>query len=186
VEAVGRIFVALGFPPEVRMAIDEKTAPLPLPGSVVPPENLHLTFRFLGETDRISLERLLAALDDSVLPPSFVIRLGALGAFPHGRRASVLWLDVSDRAGRLGELHAAVEDACEAAGFGPEERPFRPHVTLSRMRPPADVRALIAQTPSFDLTSPVDGVAVLRSRRGGGPPQYEMLERFPLGGSGLE
>lgn len=166
------------------MAIADKTANLGMPGSVVPPENLHLTLRFLGDTDDVAFDRLLAALEDRVLPAPFLVRLGALGAFPNGRRASVLWLDVSDGADRLEGLHAAVEDACEVAGFDPEERPFRPHVTLSRVRPQVDVRPLLDKTPPLDLSSPVENIVVLRSHQGASPPRYELLERFPLRGGG--
>ena len=38
-----------------------------------------------------------------------------------------------------------VEEATQEAGLPSEERPFRPHLTLARVRPPADVRSLVEQ-----------------------------------------
>lgn len=180
VESVGRIFVAVGFPPEVRMAMAGGLNGVEIPGAVVPVENLHLTFRFVGDIDPVSFDRLLAALAESTLPAPFRIRLGGLGAFPKARKASVLWLDASDPAGGLDQAHSAVEESCETAGLGREERPFRPHVTLSRIRPPVDVRSLIDSTPALGLSSPVDELVVLRSHLGGAGTRYEPVERFPL------
>ena len=180
VEPVGRIFLAVGFPPEVRMAIVAHLDGRPLPGARVPAENLHFTLRFLGDLDAVDLERLLAALDEAPLPGAFSVTLGGLGAFPKPRQATVLWVGVSSGGEALEDLQLTVEDACEQAGLGREERPFRPHVTVSRMRPAEDVRSDIAELPSLGLRSPVDEVVVLRSDLGGGAPRYELLERFPL------
>lgn len=162
------------------MAIADRADALDLPGSVVPSENLHLTLRFLGEMDSVGLDRLLAALDEAEFPSLFVLRLGALGAFPNATRASVLWIGVDGASEQLEDLHAAVDESCQSAGFDPEERPFRPHVTVSRMRPPVDVRSIVAGAPRVDVSSLVDEVVVLRSHLSSGPPRYELLERFSL------
>ncbi|MEX0756842.1 MAG: RNA 2',3'-cyclic phosphodiesterase, partial [Acidimicrobiia bacterium] len=155
-ESVGRIFVAIGFPAEVRVHLADRLAHLPIP--IVPAANLHLTLRFLGDIDPVGLDRLLAALDESRWPAPFPLRLGGLWAFPKPAKATVVWIDaVGDR---LEELAETVEDACEEAGLGREERPFRPHVTVSRLRPPADVRALIAGSDPFELSTPVDEIVV--------------------------
>ncbi len=180
VEPIGRVFVAAGFPPEVRVAVAEHLARHPLPGAPVPAENLHFTLRFLGDIDPVSFDRLLGALDEVTLPAPFGVVLGGLGAFPKPRQATVMWLGVTAGGDALEDLQLSVEDACEDAGLGREERPFRPHVTVSRVRPPADVRSLIADTPPLDLRSRIHEVVVLRSRLGGGAPRYEPLERFPL------
>ena len=180
VEPVGRIFVAVGFPPEVRMAIVDHLAERPLPGNPVPAENLHFTLRFLGDVGSVELDRLLGALDEAPLPDPFPVVLGGLGAFPKAREATVLWLGVTSGGEALEHLHLTVEDACEEAGLGREERPFRPHVTVSRLRPPEDVRPLIADLPPLALRTPVAEIVVLRSHLHRGGPRYEPLERFPL------
>ncbi|MEX2422380.1 MAG: RNA 2',3'-cyclic phosphodiesterase [Acidimicrobiia bacterium] len=180
VEPIGRIFVAVGFPPEVRMAIVSQLDQLQLPGTPVPVENLHVTLRFLGEVDSVGFDRLLAALDGATLPGSFHVELGGLGTFPKPRQATVLWLAVTTGGDALVDLQLAVEDGCEEAGLGREERPFRPHVTVSWIRPPADVRPVVAALPSLGLRSAVDEIVVLRSHLGAGAPRYELLERFPL------
>jgi RNA 2',3'-cyclic 3'-phosphodiesterase len=180
VESIGRVFVAVGFPPEVRMAITEHLDRRRLPGVPVPAENLHFTLRFLGDLGSVDFDRLLAALDEATLPDPFPVTLGGLGAFPKPQQATVLWLGVTAGGDGLEDLHSTVEGACDRAGLGREERPFRPHVTVSRIRPPEDVRAVIADLSPLGLRSVIDEIVVLRSHLGESAPRYEPLERFLL------
>jgi 2'-5' RNA ligase len=120
------------------------------------------------------------ALADADFGSGFELTLDRLGAFPKEKRASVLWAGSSGGEGRLDELAEAVAEAVEAAGFKAEERPFHPHVTLSRIRPPQDVTRLIAGTGGLRVRTRVDAVTLLRSHLGRGTPHYEILERFVL------
>ncbi len=184
VESVGRIFVATGFPSEVRAAIEDRLATVSLPGRRVDPADWHITLRFLGDIAVVAFERLLAALDECRLPPPFELRLGGVGAFPQARKAAVVWVGLEEGTARLRGLQEEVEQACEGVGLGREERPFRPHVTLSRIRPPSDVRRLVDQFPPLGIRSPVGEVVVLRSRLQPDGPRYEPLERFAMDRSG--
>lgn len=177
-ESVGRIFVAAGFAPEVRLAVSDWVAVVGPPGAVVPPENLHLTFRFLGEIDETAFDRLAAGLDQARLPGPFPIRLGGLGTFPNPKKATVLWVGFEEGVDELAAIHAEVAEACEGAGFDADERPFRPHVTVSRIRPPTDVRRMVDSTDPLGVRSTIDEIVVLRSHLGS--PRYELMERFPL------
>jgi RNA 2',3'-cyclic 3'-phosphodiesterase len=180
VEQLTRTFVAIGFPSEVREAIAERMRTVALPGTVVPPQNLHITLRFLGDLDEVSVDRLVAALDEGEFPEPFHLQLGRLGAFPNPRRATVAWIDVADPSGSLAAVHAGVEQACAAAGLGVEERPFRPHVTVARVRPPQDLTRVAESTPPLDIRIRVDAVRVLESRPGAGSTRYRLLESISL------
>ncbi len=178
--SVGRVFIAAGFSAEVRVAVSEWVAAVEPPGAVVPQENLHLTFRFLGDLDEIAFDRLIAGLDQAVFPGPLPIRLGGLGAFPSSKEATVLWVGFEAGVDGLTAIHGGVAETCEGAGFDADERPFRPHVTVSRIRPPADLRALVDSTAPLGARSTIDEIVVLRSHLGHGSPRYELLERFPL------
>ena len=138
-----RIFVAVPMPDEVRMALADLLADLDLPGTVVPPANWHITLRFIGWADDVAYDRLLASLDEADLGRAFSLELGEMGAFPRPKSSTVLWLGVSKGQTRLEEVASVVEEAVQAAGFDGEDRPFRAHLTLSRIRPPVDVTDLI-------------------------------------------
>jgi 2'-5' RNA ligase len=175
-----RIFVAVPLPDEARMALADRLDHESLPGTVVPPANWHITLRFIGWTDDVGYDRLLASLDEVDLGAGFRVELGEMGAFPRSRRATVLWLGVTKGQDRLEEVAAVVEESVQAAGFDGEERPFRPHLTLSRIRPPVDVTGLIDSFRGADLGWRCGAIVVYRSHLGRGGARYEPLETFPL------
>ncbi len=161
------------------MAVDAWRAGLDLPGRLTPMENFHVTLRFVGPADRVGRERIAAGLDEADLGGPFSFRIGGLGGFPKLRRAAVAWAALEGGGARLEKLAETVEEAVAAAGFGYEERPFRGHLTLSRIRPPRDIRRSAAGRPAR-IEAPANEVVFYRSRAGGGPAVYEPLERFPL------
>jgi 2'-5' RNA ligase len=134
-----RLFIAVEIPHEIRQAIYDK-ATVVLQRTVgplvrfVPPGNMHLTLKFLGDVSPSSVDMLtqmLRAEADSV--HSFDMRISGLGSFPSLRRARVIYIGIQAPAG-LEALHRGVESASRRLGYESEERPFSPHLTLGRVR----------------------------------------------------
>jgi 2'-5' RNA ligase len=148
------------------------------------PETLHVTLRFLGDIDPARVPGLGSALRTEVAATApFALTLGALDAFPSLRRPRAVFLHVGP-AEPLAALAAAVERAVVTAGFAPELRPFRPHLTLGRARRgrPAPVTASV--TPPGD--SPVVAEIVLyQSRLGRSGATHTPLDRIALGAGRL-
>jgi len=177
-EVVGRVFVAAPLPPEVRFALAERVAELSIPGKVGPPENWHVTLRFLDVVDRVTYERFLSQLERVREQFSFPVALDGFGAFPKPRKATVFWAGIGRGTTDISLLNEIAEDAAISAGLSPEERPFHPHLTLARIRPPADVRDLVEE--DLDLGWRCDRVVVFRSHLGRGPARYEPLDSVNL------
>jgi 2'-5' RNA ligase len=175
-----RVFAAVPLPNEVRQALVERIAGLDIPGKLAPPENWHLTLRFLGAVDDVTFDRFLAGLAPVEEVRSFRVRLTGYGAFPNPRRSTVVWTGVDEGVNELTRLNEMAEEAAQAAGLSPEERPYHPHVTLSRVRPPANSEHLLGE--DLDLAWRCDRVVVYESRLGGGTARYEPLETFDLFG----
>jgi 2'-5' RNA ligase len=177
-----RLFVGVPFPPELRDALSAYLARTfgELPGRAVPAANWHLTLRFLGDTDGARRVRVTEELRGSITAAPFTLALTSPGAFPRPARATVLWIGVGEGLEALGRLAAQAEEAAVRAGYAPETRPFAAHLTLSRIQPPADLRPVLQREPAFGGSFFVDRVALYRSRLGGGPARYEVLEEFPL------
>lgn len=177
-----RIFVAVSLDGEARHALAHALSAgvASIPGKVVPPENWHLTLRFLGEVEEVAYDRLLGCLSEADLGSAFTIRWEGLGAFPDPRRAAVLWVGVGMGLDRLEALEDATDAAIDRAGFPAEERPFNPHLTLSRLRPPQDLTAILASAPDLSIRMRVDRIGVFQSRLGEGAPRYRLLEEFAL------
>ncbi len=94
-------------------------------------EQLHLTLRFIGEVDG----RDAAAIDDAlslIRSPRFAIELKGVGEFG-GRTPRALWAGVRDEAA-IAHLQRKIENALKRVGVAAEERKFKPHVTLARLR----------------------------------------------------
>lgn len=180
VEPVGRVFAAVALPDETRLALVDRVEGLRIPGKVAPPQNWHITLRFLGMIDEVTFDRFLAGMGPVTEERAFQIRLTGYGAFPNTRRSAVVWAGVGDGAVELARLNELAEEAAQSASLEPEERPYHPHVTLSRVRPPENSTHLLEE--ELDLSWRCESVVVYQSHLGGGPPRYEPLETFHLSG----
>jgi 2'-5' RNA ligase len=107
----------------------------------VPPPSIHLTIKFLGDTDEDLVAPMHRAIEQAVRPHlPLHIPLERMGVFPRAQQPRVLWVGPlerwaqSDDAPRLRALHQAVEAACHTFGFAPEGRPLSPHLTLARIK----------------------------------------------------
>lgn len=178
VETVGRVFAAVPIPTEVRKALSKCVSKLDIPGKVAPSENWHITLRFLGVVDDVTYDRFLLGLSEVEQESGFRVRLDCFGAFPKASKATVVWAGVGDGSDHLTLLNEITEEAAQSAGLVAEDRPFHPHLTLSRVRPPADARHLLGEL--LDLAWTCDRVVVFRSHLGGGPARYETLESLSL------
>ncbi|NIU74883.1 MAG: RNA 2',3'-cyclic phosphodiesterase, partial [Gammaproteobacteria bacterium] len=130
-----RVFVAVNPTDEERARLDEASRPLREAGYPVrwlPPENVHLTLKFLGEVTDEQADEVTAAVAEAVAGlGSFDMTVSGFGAFPSPKRPSVVWAGIeADEA--LRAVHERVESALESIGFPRETRPFRPHLTIGR------------------------------------------------------
>ena len=183
-ETAGRLFIGVPMAEEARRAVEahlRRTMPDGVPGRPVPAASWHLTLRFLGAARAEQLATVARHLSAAELGAAFDAGFGGLGAFPRARTARVLWIGLTEGVERLMALARIAEDAARAAGFAPEEKAFKPHLTLSRIQPPRDVTRAIGHVPPLDLRMRVEEVVVFRSHLGGGPARYEAVERFGLG-----
>jgi len=133
-----RLFVALDLPAPVKHAMAPLASGL---GDVrwVPPEQQHLTLRFLGEIDERHLDEIAEAL--SLIPGApFELRLKGIGHFPPRGPMKVLWVGV-ERHPELSQLKKRIDRVLRQTGLPPDERKFQPHVTIGRLkRPPSSDR----------------------------------------------
>jgi 2'-5' RNA ligase len=183
-----RLFVAVRVP-EPQLAL-LKASSATLRGAIADarwtsPENQHLTLKFLGSTPEDLLEPIGAALDivaGEVAPEK--ITLSSMGAFPSRRRARVLWAGVEDPSNLLSRLAAELDDALKPHGFEPEKRKFTPHLTLARLRTPADVSEALGAAPADAGFSPflVDSIDLFSSKLSSYGARYELLNTFLLRG----
>jgi len=143
-----RAFIALPLPPEWTAALAATVAQLrsTVPASVVRwanPDGIHLTLQFLGNTDALLIPDIIAALTrhltgsmpgPTAVPAPPVLTLSGLGAFPSGDRPRVIWAGVSGDLDTLSALRQSALNATVGLGWPDDKRPFRPHLTIGRVR----------------------------------------------------
>ena len=147
---------------------------------VVAAEQVHLTLAFLGHRALDEVGPLAELVESFSGWPAPALSTGA-ALWLSPRRPHVLTVAVNDDDAALGSLHASLWDGLEELGYEREERRFRPHLTVARVRhgwtAPASA---LPPTPSLDLD--VRGVALIRSFLGGGPARYEALTSATFAG----
>jgi 2'-5' RNA ligase len=186
-ESARRLFFAL-WPDEAQRAALSRAARKLLRacgGRPVPAENLHVTLAFLGFVPGARLEELrriaggvAAALPREALP--LVLRLEQLMHFPQAQVLAVLASPPpgSTPPAAVGALAAALTSETATAGFRPDLKPFRAHVTVARkvVRAPREraIRAVEWIFASF---------ALIESRTHETGAVYSVLESYTLNGS---
>ena len=136
-----RVFVAVDLPPPAKEILQRTVQQLGgiLPAGIrwVDPAGIHLTLKFLGDVHAGRVDALLAAMERAAVKfehTSLPLSLSGLGVFPNARESRVLWAGVEGDLEALGGLQIQVDEALFELGFARERRPFRPHLTLGRVR----------------------------------------------------
>ncbi len=108
-----------------------------IPGAkVMSPDSLHITLRFLGDQDPAMTTELCQALEEAVEGEGpFEMAFRSVGCFPGEHRPRVLWAGVED-GGALPRIVERLERRLQDMGLPGEARPFRPHLTLARLKRP--------------------------------------------------
>lgn len=146
-----RMFCAFELPDSLRLLIKEhsQTVRAAVPEAAASwsrPDNIHLTVKFFGNVDQPKIAAISAAAERVIKEFSPIqIAVGGTGVFPKPNRPQVLWIGIDDSSGRLSQLHERLEDEFAREGFPKEERAFRPHLTIARIRKTHDASRL-AQT----------------------------------------
>jgi 2'-5' RNA ligase len=180
-----RLFVALDVGDEARRAVSLAIEPWrrELPSARwSPPQNWHVTVKFLGWTS----PRLVPWVGDRLREAaadlrSFRTSLTELGAFPVPARARVMWVGLDDRSGRMAEVAHAL-DAALASEFAPETRAFRPHLTVARSDPPMRLPDGFAASALEPVAIEVDEMVLFRSHLQRPAPRYEAVATYRFGG----
>jgi len=138
-----RGFVAIDIPPlpsivNVLDTLNKTGANLKL----IEPENLHITLKFLGDTQDTQIQKIHNVLEtcvQDILP--FTIHLRGLGVFPNNNYMKVIWTGIQDD-NQLSLISKSLNQLMKPLGFKTEKRPFQPHFTLARVRTAKNKAAL--------------------------------------------
>lgn len=152
--------------------------------SWVRPELMHLTLKFLGETQESRVQDIVRAMRHAA-SGCFEMQGGPGGFFPPKGAPRVVWVGFSRGVVGCGQYFAALDQELSVSGFEAETRPFSPHVTVARVKDavrgddwPGLAADLTRDWPPFT----VDRVVLWQSILQPSGPQYRSVAEVALGG----
>lgn len=147
------------------------------------PENLHITLQFLPEVKRDDVGALLASVKERLqgVKVRVPLAINEIHLFPNPFRPRVIVLDISPQ-DEMAALSKTIGEAITKVGYTIEDRPFRAHLTIGRIKQPKGVNlAFLEEVPLPDLDPlSVTEVVLFRSEPQADGSQYSVLERVSL------
>jgi 2'-5' RNA ligase len=147
------------------------------------PDKIHLTIRFIGEVSPETAESLCQVLGTPLDVDAFDLTVSGTGMFPTSGPPRVVWAGIADGLEPLARVEREVSSRLEKLGIARETRPYRPHLTLGRIRVPGGLRApaLLEGTSqkAFGITR-VEETTLFESRLSDRGPTHVVLSRTRL------
>jgi len=148
-------------------------------------ENFHITLKFLGSTNESlipSIKTALTSVASSYEP--FYINIVGTGVFPGRKNPRVCWVGIGG-SDTLKKLKEDIEISMVQFGFEREDKEFRPHLTIGRVRTPKGIIRVVNEFGFFEDqdfgTFRVDNMKIMKSDLKPGGPVYTSLNDIPLG-----
>lgn len=177
-----RLFTAISLPDDTKEQLHRLMKPLDKV-RWLDHTQLHITLKFLGETDPAQLKELIKQLNTVDKPP-FGFAINGLGYFPEGDHPRVIWAGIEDES-PIVELHRSIEKACRKAGFDREDRPFKPHITLGKAKGASRdvVLPFVKEHNGLYISDvPAEEFILYESRLNSDGAVHEPCAQFPLEG----
>ena len=101
----------------------------------VKPEGIHLTLKFLGDINLSQLEEVGSVMERVAGKQGrFKIACGGIGLFPEAGNPRVIWVGLTRGVSDLARLSHDLDLGLSQLGFEPEQRGFKAHLTLGRVK----------------------------------------------------
>ena len=190
-EKTHRLYVACELPEEVRRTMGGLVESLRAQsdGAVrwVNPQSMHVSLKFLGDVPERQIPAVKMALQEAVVRHSaFFLELSNIGSFGGREGIRLMWAAVAGDVLRLEALARDVNRALAVVGFQPETRPFRPHLTLGRVRNDvptrqrAEIEVAVGKTKIPVCEWRTAEISLIRSRLQPDGARQDIVATFPL------
>ena len=185
-----RAFVAIEIKREIQDnlgALIRALSPATVKVKWTDPHQIHLTLKFFESLLPIQQAPLTKVLGDiSKASAPLLLDVRGAGFFASGDRIRVLWCGVEESTGKLASLQKSIEDRLIPLGFPRENRPFKAHLTLGRLREPSRepqlVQALKEKVGFSAGSFRADKLVLFSSTLTPAGPVYSVLSQWKLGG----
>jgi len=116
---------------------------------IVEPENIHITLKFLGETEESLIDKINDIIKESVkgITP-FEVTLKDTGVFPNENYIKVIWIGI-EKFEEIRDIANNIDEKLINLGFKKEKRKFSPHITIARVKSAKNKENLIQVINKF-------------------------------------
>ena len=184
-----RLFIALPLPDEVEKFLENIIKEFKQkPGKVkwVDSNNIHLTLKFLGEADQNKVEDISESIKSVASKhKSIKCTIDKIGGFPNLKRPKVIWAGLDGNIEKLESVASDIDTEMSQLGFEKENRKFKSHLTLGRVKDNKDLSELTKYLTDYKLqpkTILFDKIVLFKSTLTPKGPIYERLCEAELGG----
>jgi 2'-5' RNA ligase len=150
----------------------------------VEPKNIHLTMKFLGETDEQMVPEISQAIETVSRKYNAVSGfINKVGAFPNPNKPRVVWAGMAEEIADLEKIATDIETEMEKLGFEKENRKFKSHLTLGRVKDSRQLGRLPSVLKGFELAPEkitFDRIVLFKSTLTPGGPIYDRLYEAKL------
>ncbi|MDP2840106.1 MAG: RNA 2',3'-cyclic phosphodiesterase, partial [Syntrophales bacterium] len=151
------------------------------------PEGIHLTLKFFGDVPENAVADISAVAGPAAAAVGpFELAIGGAGVFPDPIRPRVVWLGMNGEVARLVAFQQRLERALGETGFPPEERPFRPHLTLGRVKSPKGLTGIAEALEKGETVTTgsftASGISLFQSDLTPRGAVYTRLAEYPFAG----
>jgi len=187
-----RLFLAIDIPSEIReelTKIQNHFKSLSLSASWVRPDNIHLTLKFLGNTEPEKIPQIVETMNTCVgsIAP-FSLSLTEVGGFPNLNQPRVLWVGLADSQGFLVSAQKNIDQNLSRLGYDADNKPFFPHLTLARIKSPKGRQGIKEKIASLNMdeTKPfcISSIKLYKSDLTPRGAIYTSLHEFNINPSG--
>jgi len=151
---------------------------------LVDPESMHLTLKFLGDTDEDlinEIEKIIKESSQGIKP--FKIKLEGTGVFPNKNYIKIIWIGVNDGE-QIIPIAEKIDEEISNLGFKKEKRKFSAHLTIGRVKTAKNKDELIQIIEEYNeiLFSEfeVKSIKLIKSELTPNGPIYSTLKEIKL------
>jgi 2'-5' RNA ligase len=179
-----RLFIAIEIPEDVRDDIYNLTAGMFKDKKyvkVVPVSNIHLTLKFLGDTDINEIDRIKSAIKGTAGQfEKFNYKIsGSINAFPEYQNARVVFVEIESGGEQICKIYNELENNLSRIKIEREKRKFSPHITVARLKNRENLKELInKQEKKINRTLSCNGLTLFESQLKPEGARYIVLDKF--------